>query len=226
MGIARKLRKSLTTRGVIGTFELAFKVLLGRRRQLDPAERDFDRRYGIDTSGYIAVTDLDVTAETWIGGTAYQGLNCDTDFATWLSPHIAHYGEFSFVDVGSGKGRAVLLASRLPFRQCVGIEFSRALHETATRNLHRWPCETAAAGVTFLWGDALETRMPDGPLVIFLNNPFNAELMGRFAARFAGRTERLLVVYFTPHHAQAWDAVPGLKRVREQPGAIIWTNRE
>ncbi len=41
----------------------------------------------------------------------------------------------TFVDIGSGMGRVVLIASRLPFKQVVGVEISPALHEIARENL-------------------------------------------------------------------------------------------
>src|ERR1700691_4568599 len=42
--------------------------------------------------------------------------------------------EFVFVDLGSGKGRTLLMASDYPFQRIVGVELLPALHETAKGN--------------------------------------------------------------------------------------------
>ena len=43
-----------------------------------------------------------------------------------------------FVDAGAGMGRALLLATRRPFKQIVGIEVSPALAAIARENVERW----------------------------------------------------------------------------------------
>jgi hypothetical protein len=45
---------------------------------------------------------------------------------------------YTFVDMGSGKGRMLLLAAEYPFRQIQGVEFAVELHDQATANIHRY----------------------------------------------------------------------------------------
>jgi hypothetical protein len=45
------------------------------------------------------------------------------------------FREFSFIDIGSGKGRVLLMASDYPFRRILGIELLPALHAVAEKNL-------------------------------------------------------------------------------------------
>ncbi len=45
---------------------------------------------------------------------------------------------FCFVDVGSGKGRALLLASDYPFREIIGVELSPELDRVARANIARY----------------------------------------------------------------------------------------
>src|SRR3954454_9805602 len=40
-----------------------------------------------------------------------------------------------FVDVGSGKGKLLLLASHFEFADIVGVEYAPGLHEVAVRNI-------------------------------------------------------------------------------------------
>ena len=46
--------------------------------------------------------------------------------------------EVSFIDVGAGMGRAVLLAAELPFRRVVGVELNPTLARIARKNLTAW----------------------------------------------------------------------------------------
>ena len=48
------------------------------------------------------------------------------------SPKI-DFREFTFIDIGSGKGRALLMAADYPFRRILGIELLPDLHRVARR---------------------------------------------------------------------------------------------
>ena len=47
------------------------------------------------------------------------------------------FHDFVFVDLGSGKGRTLLMASDYPFRRIVGVELLPALHQAAQENLEQ-----------------------------------------------------------------------------------------
>ena len=237
MGTFRKIQKSLKTRGVVGTAlflsELAVKTA---RSQLNPTERraratsaraeeTFDQHYNVDTRGFIPVSNLDVNSSTWMEGNAYQGVGVDVDFARVLGRSIGpeEVPEFTFVDLGSGKGRAVLLAARLPFREVVGVEFSAALHNIAMKNLERWPRhERLAESVLLVCADAADFPLPDAPVIVFLYNPFGPGVIARVAERVASHNRRIIVVYFTPKHARLFDALPQMSRVDSSQGCVVW----
>src|SRR5438105_2249158 len=139
-------------------------------------------------------------------------------WAEGLGPH--RIGEVTFVDLGCGKGRAVLLASEVGFREAVGVELSPPLAATARANVERW----VAAGksrcpVRIEQGDAVEFVWPQGPCVVFLFNPFTRELMGRLVERmverFCGHPDELHVLYYKPENAAP------LERAFE----IVWCER-
>jgi SAM-dependent methyltransferase len=219
MSMMRKLRKSIKGRGISGTVWLVAKTVFGGRKPADPDEIAFDQRYGTDTGGYISVADLDVSSPTWVNGTAYQGVGPATDFRNLLPP--IRFQDYTFVDLGSGKGRACLLAASLPFRQVIGVEFSMRLHAISMQNLNRWT--EPHAPIKFVCADAGSCAFPPGPLVVFLYNPFDAELMRLVAARVAMHRDRVIVVYVTPHHPAAWDDF--FTRISTQPGCITWSNQ-
>src|SRR5271155_1080663 len=58
-----------------------------------------------------------------------------------LSTFIA-FDTFTFIDIGSGKGRTLLMASEYPFRKIVGVELIQELHRAAAENLRAYQTPT------------------------------------------------------------------------------------
>jgi len=88
--------------------------------------------------------------------------------------------EFVFVDLGSGKGRTLLMASDYPFRRIIGVELLPALHQTATQNLSNYHGESQRCfAIESICGDAVEFPFPDEPTVLYLFNPFPESGMRR-----------------------------------------------
>jgi hypothetical protein len=87
--------------------------------------------------------------------------------------HGLSLGDFAFVDLGSGKGRALLMASDYPFRRIVGVELLPSLHKIAQENLSKYRSESQHCFVLeSICGDATEFRFPAEPLALYLFNPF------------------------------------------------------
>ncbi len=126
-----------------------------------------------------------------------------------------------FVDFGSGRGRAVFEAARLPFRRILGVEFAEELHDDAVMNLRHWPRSLMACrDVEFLHADVATVALPAEPLVVYLFDPFNERMTTRIAARLAehGRRHGVHVVLVAPDHAMAFRESPAFKPV-ELPAA-------
>lgn len=151
----------------------------------------FDRRYGVETRGYG-----DLRYEPTPAAAFERMLG--TLFAAGVEP-----GAVTFVDIGSGKGKVVLLASTYPFRRVVGVELYPEFHETARENLSGFPeSERRARDVTLECVDAAEYVLPDGPLVLYFFNPFPVEILERVLANVetaidAGERE-IHVIYYAP----------------------------
>jgi hypothetical protein len=85
-------------------------------------------------------------------------------------------GEFVFVDIGSGKGRALLLASDYPFRRILGIELLPRLHQEANKNIAAYKSsEQKCFAMQSICADAAEFAFPVEPLVLYLFNPLPEE---------------------------------------------------
>jgi len=82
------------------------------------------------------------------------------------------FDAFTFIDIGSGKGRTLLLASEYPFRKIVGVEILPELHEIAQENLSRYQSESQKCfALESICGDGSDFPFPADPLLIYLFNP-------------------------------------------------------
>lgn len=81
--------------------------------------------------------------------------------------------EFTFVDLGSGKGRTLLMASDYPFRRILGVELLPSLHQIAQENLSRYKSDSQRCfHLESVCADATAFALPTEPLVLYLFNPF------------------------------------------------------
>lgn len=209
-----KLRWSIHHRGVAKTVEAAAKGI-GRRLQPQPElpPHPFDPEHGTDTGGLIAGGELAAghPSDRFIEGYAAVPPSRFRSILARLQlsepPHPL--GEYTFVDLGCGKGRALLLASELHFREVVGVELNPSLAAIARSNVTRWiGAGNAGCPIRVEQGDAIEFTWPENPVVLFLFNPFGAELMNRLAdklvALFGDRPDDLEVLYYKPEQAVAF----------------------
>jgi SAM-dependent methyltransferase len=106
----------------------------------------------------------------------------------------------TFVDIGSGMGRVVMIASRLPFKQIVGVEISPALHEVARENLATYDRGLQRCkDVRLVRADAAGYAFPRGELAVYLYNPFRAPILATVLERLlGGPARRLTLLYHTP----------------------------
>jgi hypothetical protein len=94
-----------------------------------------------------------------------------------------NFEDFTFVDLGSGKGRTLLMASDYPFRRIVGLELLPSLNEIAKRNLTEYKSAARKCFVTeAICADATTYVLPDEPLLIYLFNPFPESGLRRMLA--------------------------------------------
>ena len=165
----------------------------------------FDEEFGVRTSGLVVGRHLKTGNAHDRHTTAYYGI-APSVFAAlvkrWrrIRPLFA-LEETMFIDIGAGMGRAVLLASGMPFKRVVGVEMHPALARMARRNVAVWKKagRVQCGRVRIVEGDAAEFAFPDGPCVVFLFNPFGAVVMRKFLRHvkqsFADRAEPLDLLY-------------------------------
>lgn len=188
---------------------------------------DFDRAHGVDTSGGGAFKDLITPVHDEVGRSRYEPVAVKHfRFAMTFVPGPLE--RWSLVDIGSGKGRAVLLAMGYPFRRVVGVELDPALHAAAQANVARYQGPRRCSAVELVHGDATSVPLPPGDVVVFFYNSFGGALLGHFldglerALRSAPR--RLLFVYSNPVEREQVERRPAFVRRFDgsSPYDLIW----
>jgi SAM-dependent methyltransferase len=141
----------------------------------DRRSEAFDRRHGTDTFARTPLValglDKPATGYEWEG---WKYGPVDESFVREIIRHAPFSPEgVVFIDVGSGKGKAVLIAAEYPFRRVIGVELSDQLTAIARENLRKYgSSRKLAAEVELFCGDFMAYAVPEVPAVLFLNNPF------------------------------------------------------
>jgi len=181
--VVPRIRRSLAERGLL--VSLRRSVLLpihlfqeyrkAKKHNTVQVRSDFDRDHDVDTDGEIDgwthLSDLNIPSANWIYGRNYAPIDPVRFHAVLASIEI-RFEDFVFIDFGSGKGRALLMASEYPFRRVVGIEFSPELHLVAQRNIENFGDRRRKCGpLESVCMDFVDFSPPDEASVLFFFDP-------------------------------------------------------
>lgn len=201
---------------------------LPRQQRIDT---EFDLRFGTDTAGEVALGEVGIVGDDVERGHGRYRPVWTHVFRAALAELHVDLSRFTFVDYGSGKGKALLLASDYPFREVVGVEFARPLHDIAVRNVAGYRSETQrCAAVHSECADATTFVPPSGPLVCFFFNPFDEATLGSVLERLSDAAKRepreIFVVYTNMRdvreHETAFRRRPGLSAVASGSQYLVY----
>lgn len=185
MGILKKLIVSLKERGAKGALvrikhRLGWEIYRLPRLAWLYIDRGFDRAYGVETSGFVHAEDADISAGLQTVARGYSPTPVPV-LRSMLRTLAIDHSKYTFIDLGSGKGRALLLASEYPFKRIIGVELSQNLHKIAQNNIRIWNnSKQRCFDIESICMDARDFEFPHDPLVIFLFNPFTPPVTTRF----------------------------------------------
>jgi SAM-dependent methyltransferase len=189
--------------------------------------RAFDVKYGTDTQTHVGVEALGIDRRLARHAVHYEPSTIPKIRRALRQLRIRH-GDYSFIDVGSGKGIVSLLAAQYPFRRVIGIEISAVLHHTAEKNLalYRASC-TLRAPVHFVNVNALDYDVTHENQVVYLYNPFDATFLKAFLDRLRPRTDSadVVVVYVNPVHKETLASVATREVLFEDGTLVIYRLR-
>lgn len=170
-------------------------------------DRDFDSAYGIDTGGITQLKKLGVPREAWSEGGPHIAVDPD-EFSAAVDAVDLDLSRLTFIDLGSGKGRALMLAADYPFRRIIGVEFAEPLVATARANIQHLSGTRDVSRVEVIHSDALKYDLPIEPEMLFLYNPFGSSMMKvvaeRTRASLAASPREMVILYLNPFHLDAW----------------------
>ena len=88
--------------------------------------------------------------------------------------------DYSFIDLGAGKGLALLLASSYSFKAITGVEYSKIFADQASKNISAHEEQNGRPShIRCIWGDAADFEFPHEPTILYLFNPFQGKVMDR-----------------------------------------------
>jgi SAM-dependent methyltransferase len=188
----------------------------------------FDQMHGVRTSGLVPATHLATGHANDEHITAYYGVAPSILRALigrWRETAPSHpIEDYTFIDVGAGKGRALLVASEYSFRKVVGIELNPEMAAIARQNVEHWtrahgedPTAARLAPIEVVEQDALDFELPQTPTLLFLFHPFEApvlkQLLRRIETQFANRTGTLDLLYVNAECADVIDHNPAFTQL-------------
>lgn len=155
-----------------------------------PLERGFDQQYGVETSNLVWLTNP--FSKNFGQGCRYEAANpLDVQWA--IEKSGIDTSQFTFVDVGCGKGRPLIVASTYAFPKLIGVEYSSKLCKQAGANLKK--CNVSSNRFRIACQDATTFTFPDGDLFAFFYNPFAPPIIRKVLDNLKSHKGRLFVSF-------------------------------
>ena len=195
---------------------------------------EFDQEHQVETAGELPLQSVGVPmADVARGNGVYRPLT-EKLFRSALASIGIDASQFTFVDIGSGKGKVLFMAAQYPFQKIVGIEYAAGLHEVALRNISTFHSPTQqCVDIKAIHADALQHPLPDGALVLFVFNALAKDIMRSFVKKLdkhanAQRSRPILLIYTNLRSitevGDAFDQLQTLRVIRRARNFIVLAN--
>jgi hypothetical protein len=140
------------------------------------------------------------------------------------------FEDFTFIDLGSGKGRTLLMASDYPFRRIAGVELLPELNRIALENLSKFKSGTQKCfHLDSVCADARTFVFPAEPTVLYLFNPLPAaglvQVLGNLERSLHTNPRKLLVLYHNPLHDEICSRSPLFIRKGERHQYYVYESK-
>jgi SAM-dependent methyltransferase len=231
MTIARsltKLPRSIRRRGWRGTASEAwtrYRRSRTGRLHLYVSETWFDRRHDVQTRGLVFHDKVGAFEHAF----RYEATR-RARVKRALSAVPGRPEDFTFIDLGCGRGLMLLLAGQRHYRRIIGVELSAELCESARENARSYRGRGAPLGrVEVVRADATTWELPAEPLVVYVYNSFALpafEMLAENVARsLRDHPRELFLLYMFPESRAPLDAVPELEVLNETKRYVLYRSR-
>jgi hypothetical protein len=172
-------------------------------------DRAIEKLFFVPTRGYTALEHLTIDSPNKHFGHDYHPIH-RLSF-NWAMAQIPDsLGDFTFVDYGAGRGRALLLAAMKPFRKIIGVEFAGELHDDANMNIAQFPRSLMKCrDVNCLLMDAVDFPIPDSKGIFLFNDCFDLEVLetvlARLTSSYRANPRRIYLIFVRPLQAEVLD---------------------
>ena len=196
-------------------------AIAAAKRRSNPSTRDsFDLELGIDTSAMAPLWALDISSPNSKFGIRYQTME-PSKFLAYLRAVPVDPREFTFIDLGCGKGRTLILAAREGFKSVMGVEFSPQLAAIARQNIAR-----VGASAEVIECDASRYEFSDGNLLIYMYHPFGSPVLDAVIRNLTQWNERrrgtAYVVYANPACHERFESASAFEPLVSKDDLRIW----
>lgn len=181
-------------------YDWVFSFVLGRvnseidRKMLKREQHDdFDSKFNTYTSVILSQYELpdEVDVERYETSNRYNpspivSVNMALNK---LPDYKVKYEDYVYIDIGSGMGRNLLLASFYPFKEIIGVELSAYLHSVAESNIARFQSpDIKCTGIRSECVNAMDFEFPQQNMILYFWHPFDENI----ATLFLKKLERFL----------------------------------
>jgi SAM-dependent methyltransferase len=194
MNALRWAVQSTKEKGIVQTIKITCNVVM---------DLGFDWKYGTDTMRWVDRNALETQSDNRSHSAPYRATKVRPLLQLLDRLHLPR--DCNFVDIGSGKGRVLLIASQYGFRKVVGIEFSGELCAVARKNAELFfQAAKPLSSIEVIEADATKYHFQAEDRVLFMYNPFDAFIMAKVLEKIRGSLEenprRIWLIYNTPLH--------------------------
>ena len=156
----------------------------------------FDKEYGVDTAtgGFLDLwnisnnesvyPDWEKNDNLYPGSSGYQttAIKHLDEINKILYKLISNINEYSFIDVGSGKGKIIInnLIKDALYKKNIGIEIDKNLYDISINNLNIIKNKFNIDNVKIYNKDILDYKCIKEPSIYFFFNPFNNYIYKKF----------------------------------------------
>ncbi len=228
------IRDAVRSRGWLGALRYYAAESVDLLRDLTPTRRrsrygdiDYDFDHGVDTT-WATVT-LGTRVRELLSGARYQPSEPSLFHQILQALPIDPKG-FTFIDLGSGKGRTLLMASSYPFRRIVGVELLAELDVIARQNIARYRgSQQKCFALESHASDAREFVFPVEPTVLYLFNPFPEPVLRTVLANLrsslTGSPRPVYVLYHNLVHEKVFAECEWLQAICRTPQYAVYQAR-
>ena len=196
-------------------------------------EKKFDLKYKTKTTGIIELNSLEIVSENRGNGVRYEATN-SLIFSNIFQKLDRNFKDSIFIDFGSGKGRAIMMAADYYFKLLIGVEFSSELCQIADQNIKRYSKkQQREINYKIINLDAVDFKVPSDADVFYFFNPFDEKIMNIIVDNIDVSVRRcrreILIIYINAIHKHVFET-RGYKpllsienAIYKENGAIVYT---